>query len=73
MTDTQVQLTKALEDLGYEVLAGKGGFWLRGGGHVTTAQARRMTGLKATPRVRRERVPLYGDWAWVAKLNGIKT
>jgi hypothetical protein len=62
MTKTQETLQAALEAQGFEVLQGKGGFWLRGHGHVTTAKARRMTGIAATPRVRRERVA-YGDYA----------
>ena len=61
-TTTQQTLKEALEALGYEVLVGKGGFWLRGRGHITTAQARRLTGIAAEPRVRRERIA-YGDWA----------
>ena len=62
MTKTQEILQAALEAQGYEVLQGKGGFWLRGHGHVTTAKARRMTGITAEPRIRRERVA-YGDYA----------
>lgn len=62
MTKIQEQLQAALEAQGFEVLAGEGGFWLRGRGHVTTAQARRMTGIAAEPRIRRERVA-YGDYA----------
>ena len=62
MTKTQETLQAALEAQGYEVLQGKGGFWLRGHGHVTTAKARRMTGIAAEPRARRERVA-YGDYA----------
>ena len=62
MTKTQETLQAALEAQGYEVLGGKGGFWLRGHGHVTTAKARRMTGITAEPRIRRERVA-YGDYA----------
>ena len=61
-TKTQRALQAALEARGFEVLQGKGGFWLRGHGHVTTAQARRMTGLAPEPRVRRERTA-YGDYA----------
>lgn len=61
-TKVQQELQTALEVQGFEVLAGKGGFWLRGHGHVTTAKARRMTGIAAEPRVRRERIA-YGDYA----------
>ena len=62
MTTVQDELQAALEAQGFEVLAGKGGFWLRGHGHVTTAKARQMTGIAAEPRVRRERIA-YGDYA----------
>lgn len=56
--------------LGYEVMRGKGGFWLRGHGHITTAHARRLTGIPARPRQYRPRVSAWGDWATVAVLNG---
>jgi hypothetical protein len=62
MTKTQEILQAALEAQGFEVLQGKGGFWLRGHGHVTTAKARKMTGIPAEPRVRHERIA-YGDYA----------
>jgi len=62
VTKTQQILQAALEAQGFEVLQGKGGFWLRGHGHVTTAKARKMTGIAAEPRVRRERIA-YGDYA----------
>ncbi len=61
-TKTQQELQAALEAQGFEVLGGKGGFWLRGHGHVTTAGARRMTGVAAEPRIRRPRIA-YGDYA----------
>ena len=61
-TKTQQVLQGALEAQGFEVLAGKGGFWLRGHGHVTTAGARRMTGIAAEPRIRRPRIA-YADYA----------
>ncbi len=61
-TKTQQELQTALEAQGFEVLAGRGGFWLRGHGHVTTAGARRMTALAAEPRIRRDRIA-YGDYA----------
>jgi hypothetical protein len=66
-TTVQQDLQTALEAQGFEVLAGKGGFWLRGHGHITTAQARRMTGIAAEPRVRRERFA-YGDYAQLIAL-----
>ena len=61
-TKVQQALQKALEAQGFEVMQGKGGFWLRGHGHVTTAGARRLTGIAAEPRVRHERIA-YGDYA----------
>jgi hypothetical protein len=39
VTKSQETLQAALEAQGFEVLQGKGGFWLRGHGHVTTAVA----------------------------------
>lgn len=53
-----------------DVLQGKGGFWVRGHGFYTLAQARRVTGIKATPRRRPERVTAYGDYATVAAISG---
>ena len=61
-TKVQQELQTALEAQGFEVLAGKGGFWLRGRGHITTAKARRLTGIAAEPRIIRERMA-YGDYA----------
>ena len=71
-TTTQQELQEALERQGFEVLQGKGGFFLRGHGHVTTAKARQMTGLAAPKRVYREKI-LYGEYAeMVAFLNRSK-
>lgn len=68
-TTTQQELQAALEAQGFEVLQGEGGFFLRGHGHVTTAKARKMTGLAAPERVYREKI-VYGEYAeMVAFLN----
>jgi hypothetical protein len=72
MTDTQKELTSALGTLGYEAMAGKGGFFLRNHGFVTTAQARKMTGIKAPERNFRPVMSAYGDWATVAAINHVK-
>lgn len=57
---------------GIDVLYGKGGFWLRGQGWVSFADARRLSGVKAAPANRQPRVSAYGDWAWVAAINGVR-
>ena len=74
MTKTQKQLFDALAKVhGTEnVLSGKGGFWIKGQGHITTAQARKVTGINAEPRQFRGRVSAYGDYAIIAKLNRVK-
>ncbi len=73
MTDYPA-LGKALIDkLGKsECLYGKGGFWVKDDKFYTVAQARRITGVKATLKPRRERIRAYGDYATIAMLNGIK-
>ncbi|KKM19714.1 hypothetical protein LCGC14_1652790 [marine sediment metagenome] len=53
-----------------DVLQGKGGFWVKGQGFWTIAKARRVTGIKATPRPRRERITAYGDYATIAAIGG---
>lgn len=55
------------------VMGGKGGFWIKGQGHITTAKARRATGVAAPKRQMRGRVPAYGDWGYVAALNRAMT
>ena len=51
------------------VLHGKGGFWVKGKGFYTIAQARRLTGIKAPARERRQTVQPWGDYATIAMLN----
>jgi hypothetical protein len=77
--DTQREQRQAIMDAlitqGYEVIYGKGGFWLRGHGHVTFAKARRMSGVTVPDALKREpatEYSAYGDWAIVAKINGIR-
>lgn len=60
------------EKMAADVLQGKGGFWVKNKGFYTLAEARRLTGIAAPSRKARPKVALYGDWAWVARINGIK-
>ena len=55
-----------------EVLTGKGGFFIKGHGFITIAQARKITGVKAKPRQTHQRIMPYGDYATIAQINGIK-
>lgn len=75
MVRHQVLADTLAEKLGkhqWDVLQGKGGFWIKGKGFYTIAQARKITGIKATPRPARERISAYGDYATIALINGIK-
>jgi hypothetical protein len=51
---------------------GKGGFWLRGHGHVSFAQARKLAGVAVPEELRREQreAILYGDAAIVHAIAG---
>lgn len=70
MRDSTRQVLEALKVMGKEVITGKGGFFIRNEGFITLAAARRLTGINAPTRQRRERVTAYGDWAMVAAING---
>lgn len=59
----------ALKAAGHEVLTAKGGFFIRGKGFVTLAQARKMTGVTAKPRGPRMVQAPWGDAAWIKMLN----
>lgn len=54
---------------GAEVCFGKGGFWIRGQGFITLAQARRLTGIAGPKHERRARVVFGGDWGMIGALN----
>jgi hypothetical protein len=71
-TGTANDVQTALEAQGLEVLKGKGGFWVKGEGHITLAQARKRTGIAAPARQRREPQPAWGDFATIAMLNGAR-
>ena len=53
-----------------DVAYGKGGFFVRGKGHITVAQARRVTGVKAPARPRKAKTGGYGDYAILRKIAG---
>ena len=51
------------------VLQGKGGFWVKGKGFYTLAQARKITGIEAPKRQLKEKLKPWGDYATIAMLN----
>ncbi len=55
-----------------DVIYGKGGYWIKGKGFYTIAQARKITGIKATPRKPSMILSAYGDYATIAQINRIK-
>ena len=69
--DQKQKLLKALKKhYKAEVLFGKGGFFIRGKGHISVAQARKVTGIKGEPRQRRAKSGGYGDYATIRKIAG---
>lgn len=70
MTTISREVLDALNDQGLEVLAGKGGFFIKGEGFISLAQARKRTGVATKKREVRQRVTAYGDYAIIAAING---
>jgi hypothetical protein len=70
MQESTKEVLNALVTRGFEVIYGKGGFWIKGQGFITLAQARKLTGIQAPKREFRPRVQAWGDWATVAMING---
>lgn len=66
------QIVEALASKGIEAAHGKGGFFLRGHGHVTFAQARKLSGVAVPDELRREQreAILFGDAAIVHLIAG---
>ena len=56
-----------------EVCTGKGGFFVRGYGFISTSKARKLTGIKAETRQPRQVITAYGDYATIAMINRVKT
>ena len=50
-------------------LAGKGGFFIKGHGFITTAKARRVTSIKGKTRNPPQRLLAWGDYATIAMIN----
>jgi hypothetical protein len=50
-------------------LAGKGGFFVKGHGFISTAKARKITGIKGKTRNPPTRLKAWGDYATIAMLN----
>ncbi len=66
------QIIEALAAKGIEAVHGKGGFFLRGQGHVSFSQARKLAGVAVPDALRREQreAILYGDAAIVDAIAG---
>ena len=67
--------TELAEKLGlhqWDCLKGKGGYWIKGKGFYTIAQARKITGIRAIPRKTSMCLSAYGDYATIALINRIK-
>jgi hypothetical protein len=50
-------------------LAGKGGFFVKGHGFISTAKARKLTGIKGKTRNPPKTLSAWGDYATIAMLN----
>jgi len=50
-------------------LAGKGGFFVKGVGFISTAKARKITGIKGKTRNPPRKLQAWGDYATIAMLN----
>ena len=69
-TDPKSNLKSALEKhFGAPSLAGKGGFFVKGHGFVSTTKARKLTGIKGKTRNPPTRLSAWGDYATIAMLN----
>ena len=70
--EARQEIIEALADKGIEAVSGKGGFYLRGQGHVTFAQARKLAGVAVPESLHREKreAILYGDAAIVHMIAG---
>ncbi len=60
-----------LNEKGYEALIGKGGFFIRGMGHVPFDKARTIAELQDVKpeRIQYEKAPAWGDMATIVAIN----
>jgi hypothetical protein len=63
------EVLEALRATGREVVSGKGGFFVKGEGFISLAQARKLTGIQAPKRAESMVMSSYGDWATIAMFN----
>ena len=63
---------EALKAAGNEVMAGKGGFWIKGTGFISLSKARKLTGIMAPKRTYHPKQRAWGDFATLVMLNGAK-
>jgi hypothetical protein len=70
--EARQEIIEALAAQGIEALYGKGGFYLRGQGFVTFAQARKLAAVVVPESLKREQREsiLYGDAAIVHLISG---
>ena len=66
-------ILKTLRAKGYKVLYIKDIYLLENGKRLSRAQAMGLAGIKAKPRQQKTKQNLYGDFAWIAAINKIKT
>ena len=70
MTGSRADVFAALKLLNPDTCGGKdSGFYVKGEGFVSLAQARKRTGISAPPREYKPRIGAWGDYATVAMLN----
>ncbi len=71
MSESIKQLRIALKAKVGEVMYVKGSFISKAGTRYSITKARKITGIVAPKRNFTQRISAYGDWAIVAKMNGI--
>ena len=65
-TDLKTALEKHYKS---PALAGKGGFFVKDHGFISTVKARKLTGIKGKTRNPPTRMLAWGDYATIAMLN----
>lgn len=69
---TRERCAAALASDGKEAVYGKGGFWINGSGFFTLKQVAAQYDITPEPRIRRDRMSAYGDYATIAMINGVR-